>query len=345
MPRTRSESQTGRPRASGRRAGRRKTSPEASGAPRTPARHGATLTYGKRELHLSNLDKALYPSVGFTKGQVIDYYARIAPVILPYLKGRPLTLKRYPNGVDRGSFYEKMCPSHRPDWVATTTRVVSSNERKYVQYCVIEDAATLIWVANLASLELHTLLSREEDGDRPTFMVFDHDPGEGADIIDCIGVALRFRTMLKDLKLECFAKTSGGKGLHVYVPLNTAVTFEQTKNLSRAMAQIMERDDPKHVTALMRKELRVGKVFVDWSQNDNHKTTVTAYSLRAREYPTVSTPVSWEELAEVRKGKDASRLVFRSEQALERVEKSGDLFAPVLKLKQKLPALSPSTTI
>lgn len=336
MPRTRAtDGRAGRAESAGRS---KKTSPEAPALTRAAANAGNRVNVDGREIRLSNLDKVLYDSIGFTKGQVIDYYARIAPVILPYLKGRPLTLKRYPDGVNREYFYEKMCPSHRPPWVATA-KIESTHERRTIHYCLVEDTATLVWVANLASLELHTLLATADDIARPTFMVFDHDPGEGADILDCARVALRFHTMLNDLGLKSFAKTSGGKGLHVYVPLNTPVTFSETKDLSRAMAQLMERDDPKRVTSNMRKDLRPGKVFIDWSQNDHHKTTVTVYSLRAREYPTVSTPVAWEELEEALERKDASRLDFRNDQTLARVNKLGDLFAPVLKLKQTLPTV------
>jgi bifunctional non-homologous end joining protein LigD len=238
--------------------------------------------------------------------------------------------------VDQPFFYEKMCPSHRPEWVATTR--MQTTERD-IDFCMVEDAATLVWVANLASLELHTLLSRATDLDRPTFMVFDHDPGEGADMLDCIRVALRFRDILEQLGLQALAKTSGGKGLHLYVPLNTPVTFDDTKVFSRAVAQVLEKEDPSRITTNMRKELRKGKVFVDWSQNDRHKTTVCAYSLRARSRPTVSTPVEWAELERALKKKDTSSLVFETADVLKRVKKKGDLFQPVLKVKQKLPRM------
>ncbi len=296
----------------------------------------SSLTIGRRTVPVSNLDKILYPAARFTKGDAIHYYSEIAPVLLPHLKNRPLTLKRYPNGVDAPFFYEKMCPSHRPDWVATARVETTSRP---VDFCLANDAPTLVWVANLASLELHTLLSRKNDLDRPTMMVFDHDPGEGADLLDCIRVALRFRDMLEHFGLESFAKTSGGKGLHLYVPLNTPVTFEQTKSFSLAIAQLLEKQDPKHVTTNMRKDLRTGKVFVDWSQNDRHKTTVCVYSLRARTRPTVSTPVEWDELERALKKKDAASLAFETADVLKRVAKKGDLFEPILTLKQKLPKL------
>lgn len=304
--------------------------------PATKKSPASSLTIGRRTVPVSNLDKILYPSAKFTKGNVIDYYRQIAPVLLPHLKNRPLTLKRYPNGVDQPFFYEKMCPSHRPDWVATARVETTSRP---VDFCLANDAATLVWVANLASLELHTLLSRKNNLDRPTMMVFDHDPGEGADLLDCIRVALRFREMLQHFGLESFAKTSGGKGLHLYVPLNTPVTFEQTKSFSLAIAQLLEKEDPKHVTTNMRKELRTGKVFVDWSQNDRHKTTVCVYSLRARTRPTVSTPVEWDELERALRKKDAASLAFETVDVLKRFAKKGDLFEPILALKQKLPKL------
>src|SRR3954470_14301174 len=300
----------------------------------TRAKPANTVRAANRDVPVSNPQKVLYPSANFTKSDVVRYYMDVAPYLLPHLKGRPLTLKRYPNGVDGTFFYEKMCPSHRPDWVATT-QVKTTNRQ--IEFCVVNDAATLAWVANLASLELHTLLSRAADVLRPTFMVFDHDPGDGAGLLDCIRVAQRFRDLLARLGLQSFAKTSGGKGLHVYVPLNTPVTFDDTKLFSRVVAQLLEKEDPAHVTTNMRKELRVGKVFVDWSQNDRHKTTACAYSLRARTRPTVSTPVEWDELDRALRKNDPDLLTFETADVLKRVKRKGDLFAPVLRLKQKLP--------
>ena len=306
--------------------------------PQPSAGSGQFVVINGQRVALSNLNKVLYPDVGFTKAQVIEYYARIAPIILPHLKDRPLTLKRYPNGIAGEFFYEKTCPSHRPQWVNTGD--VPSDVKGLIRYCLVNGAATLVWVANLASLELHTLLARMPDIKRPTFMVFDHDPGPGADMLDCIRVALRFRQLLHDLGFQSFAKTSGGKGLHLYVPLNTPVTFDQTKTLSREFARIMERDDPKRITSNMRKSLRAGRVFVDWSQNDEHKTTVCAYSLRARERPTVSMPVTWGELEHAARRRRPESLVFEADAALKRAESHGDLFAPVLRLRQKLPKLN-----
>jgi bifunctional non-homologous end joining protein LigD len=290
---------------------------------------------GKR-LAVSNLDKVLYPKVGFTKGQVIDYYIRIAPVLLPHLKDRPLTMKRYPDGVDGEFFYEKNCPVHRPKWVKTA-KVWSEGNQRVMNYCLANDLPTLVWAANLADLELHTSLARKKDVSRPTLMVFDLDPGPPADIVQCCQVGLWLRDLLGKLKLKSFPKTSGSKGLQVYVPLHTPATFDQTKELSHALAQYLEHEHPDLVVSNMSRALRKGKVFVDWSQNDEHKTTICVYSLRAREEPTVSTPLRWEEVADCLKKKKADFLKFRSDKVLARVEKWGDLFAPVEELKQRFP--------
>ncbi|HEV1998200.1 MAG TPA: non-homologous end-joining DNA ligase [Candidatus Dormibacteraeota bacterium] len=292
---------------------------------------------GGRQLKLSNLEKVLYPATGFTKAQVIDYYTRISPVLVPHMQGRPLTLKRYPNGVDDKFFYEKNCPGHRPDWV-TTAAVYSRQNRADINFCVVEDVPTLVWAANLASLELHTSLARARAIMEPTMVVFDLDPGAPATIKECCGVGVKLRQIFGELGLECFAKTSGSKGLQVYLPLNTRTTYEQTKPFALAIARHLEQQEPKLVLSNMKKELRAGKVFVDWSQNDDHKTTVCVYSLRARERPTVSTPVTWDEVESHHRGRLKS-LAFTSDEVLVRVDKQGDLFAPVLKLKQKLPTL------
>jgi len=296
----------------------------------------AELIVEDRKIQVSNLDKVLYPKVGFTKGHVIDYYIRIAPVLLPHLKDRPLTMKRYPDGVDGQFFYEKNCPSHRPNWVKTAKVWSESNDRT-MNYCLAQDLPTLVWAANLADLELHTSLSHKNNIERPTMMVFDLDPGAPADIVQCCQVGIWLRDLLGKMKLKSFAKTSGSKGLQVYVPLNTSVIYDQTKDLSRALAQHLEGEHPDLVTSNMSKAVRKGKVFVDWSQNDEHKTTICVYSLRGREEPTVSTPVSWDEVANCLKKKKADVLKFRSDQVLARVEKMGDLFEPLKELKQKLP--------
>jgi bifunctional non-homologous end joining protein LigD len=291
-----------------------------------------------RRLKLSNLGKVMYPDVGFTKAQVIDYYVRVAPVLLPHLRRRPLTMKRYPEGVKGGFFYEKNCPAHRPDWVQTAP-VWSPGNNRWMKYCMVQDMATLVWAANLADLELHTSLSLASDLLRPTMMVFDLDPGAPANIVQCCDVGLRVRKIFERLGMKSFAKTSGSKGLQVYVPLNTPATYDQTKGFARELARRMEREHPQLVVSDMKKPLRVGKVFVDWSQNDDYKTTICVYSLRAKDRPTVSTPVTWDEVERCLKKEDASMLVFESEEVIERVQKKGDLFEPVLKLKQKMPGV------
>jgi bifunctional non-homologous end joining protein LigD len=295
----------------------------------------AQLVVEGKKLSVSNLNKVLYPKVGFTKGQVIDYYIRIAPALLPHLRDRPLTMKRYPNGVDAEFFYEKNCPSHRPKWVKTA-KVWSEGNNRIMHYCLAQDLPTLVWAANLADLELHTSLAKKKDVARPTMMVFDLDPGAPADIVQCCQVGLWLRDLLEKMKLKSFAKTSGSKGLQVYAPLNTPISFDQTKDLSRALAQHLEGEHPNLVTSNMSKAVRKGKIFVDWSQNDEHKTTICVYSLRAKEEPTVSTPVTWEEVANCLKKKKADLLRFRCDKTLSRVEKMGDLFEPVENLKQKL---------
>ena len=299
----------------------------------------AELELEGRTLRLSNLDKVLYPATGFTKGDLIDYYARIAPVLLPHLHGRPLTLKRYPDGVEGGHFYEKRCPSHRPDWVVTAP-IWSERNKQEVDYCLAQDLPTLVWAANLADIELHTSLSRAEDIQRPTMMVFDLDPGEPADIVDCCQVGLWIRGMLRELGLSTYAKTSGSKGLQLYVPLNSEVGYDVTKPFARSVAETLERQLPDQVVSRMTKSLRPGKVLVDWSQNDDSKTTVCVYSLRAKERPSVSTPVEWEEVEHALEERDPTLLVFDHLAVLERVEERGDPFAAVLSERQELPTLA-----
>jgi len=279
----------------------------------------------------------MYPS-GFRKGEVIDYYVRIAPALLPHLAGRPLTLKRYPNGTEAGHFYEKRCPEHRPDWVATAP-VWSDREDGEINFCVCDDLPTLVWVAQLASLELHPSLSLAEQMDTPTALAFDLDPGDPATIVECCRVGLRLRELFGDLGVECFPKSSGSKGLQVYVPLNSDVTYEVTKPYAQAVAQLLERQAPEEITSRMTKKLRKGKVFVDWSQNTETKTTVAAYSLRAKQRPTVSAPVEWSEVERAAEKEDPELLTFEAGEVLERVASGGDLFAPVLELEQELPGL------
>jgi bifunctional non-homologous end joining protein LigD len=300
----------------------------------------AVLVEG-RELQLSNLDKVLYPQAGFTKGQVINYYQRVAGALLPHLEQRPLTLKRYPNGVEGHFFYEKRCPSYRPDWFKTA-EVWSDRNRGIVNYCVVDDLPSLVWVANTASLELHPSLSKCDEITRPTAVAFDLDPGAPADMVDCARIGLRLRDLFSHMGLESFPKTSGSKGLQVYVPLNTPeATYEDgTKDFALSVARLFEKQFPDEVVHQMKKDLRPGKVLIDWSQNDQHKTTVSVYSLRAKERPTVSTPLTWDEVETVVASRDPELVVFEADDVLERVDRLGDLFAPVATLQQELPALT-----
>jgi bifunctional non-homologous end joining protein LigD len=296
-----------------------------------------TATVGGRELTFSNLSKVLYPQAGFTKRDVIEFYAAIAPVLVAHLQGRALTVKRWPDGVHGQAFFQKQAPSHRPDWVKTVTL---PSERKPIDYLLADDAATVVWLANLAALELHTPLARAAQHERATMLVFDLDPGEPATIVECCQVGLRLRDMFDNLGLQSFAKTSGKKGLQLYVPLGGAgVSFEHTKRFAKAVAETFENAEPELVVSRMTKSRRAGKVLIDWSQNDRRKTTVCVYSLRATDRPTVSTPLDWREIEDARDTGDASALSFEAAAVLERVAREGDLFAPVLSLTQKLPAL------
>ena len=297
-----------------------------------------------RNLKLTNLEKVLYPAVGFTKKDVIDYYARIAPAIIPQLAGRALTRKRYPDGVDGEPFYEKNAPKYRPEWVKTAP-IWSEGNRRTVHYVVADDLPTLVWLANLAALELHPSLALTTDITCPTEMVFDLDPGPPANIVQCCQVGMWLREIFDHFGLQSFPKTSGSKGLQIYVPLNTPTSYDQTKTFSHALAQLLEHDHADMVVSDMKKQVRTGKVFVDWSQNDEHKTTVAVYSLRARERPTVSTPVTWAEVEKTLKKKDAGLLVFEAKQTVSRFEKLGDLFEPVLELKQRLPDLQKAAVV
>ena len=291
---------------------------------------------GSRTLSLSNLDKVMYPEVGFTKGQVIDYYTRISEAILPHLKNRPLTLKRYPEGVEGEAFYEKNCPQHRPPWIKTAT-VWSGGNNRDMHYCMVQDLPSLVWVAQLGSLELHTSLSYAAKLEQPRMLVFDLDPGPPASIVECCQVALWLRDWFAAHDLRSFAKTSGSKGLQLYVPLNSAVDYQQTKLISKGLAQRLEREHPELVVHMQRKTLREGKVLIDWSQNDQYKTTVNVYSLRAKARPTVSTPVGWDEVDACLEAGDPGLLVFDSEAVIARFQERGDLFEGVLGLKQRLP--------
>ncbi|HZU27413.1 MAG TPA: non-homologous end-joining DNA ligase, partial [Bryobacteraceae bacterium] len=294
------------------------------------------LKIGDRAVSVSSLDKPMYPT-GFTKGQVIDYYIRVSRWLLPHLKRRPLTLKRYPEGIEGEHFYEKDAPGFTPDWVPTFP-VPRRAGGKDIRYIVIDDLPALVWAANLANLELHPFLHRAPKLDVPTSVVFDLDPGEGATVLTCARVAFLLRDLFGGLGLQAFPKVSGSKGLQVYVPLNTAVHYKQTQPFARAVAELMTRRHPELIVAEMAKELRPKKVFIDWSQNSDFKTTVGVYSLRAkRRTPFVSMPVTWEELQTALDADDSHPLYFQPDAAIERLERVGDLFAPVLTLKQKLP--------
>jgi bifunctional non-homologous end joining protein LigD len=293
-----------------------------------------------RELKLTNLDKVLYPAAGFTKGEVVDYYAKVAAAMVPHLAGRAVTLRRFPEGVDDldSAFFEKRCPKHRPKWVKTTSVVAGPRSGK-IDFCVCDGLPTLIWMAQLAAIELHPSLSLGRAPTRPTVLAFDLDPGPPADVVDCCRVALRLRDVFGHFGVRCFAKTSGSKGLQVYVPLNKKASYETTKPFAKAIAQLLEKQTPDLVVSKMKKVEREGKVFVDWSQNHRSKTTISVYSLRARERPTASTPVTWDEVETAADSGDGSNLVFEAGDVLERIEQHGDLFAPVLELKQDLPEL------
>jgi len=288
----------------------------------------SALKLGRNVPKLTKQKKVLYPATGFTKGQLVDYYQRIAPLILPHLRGRAVTLKRYPDGVEGKSFFEKRCAIHRPDWVKTIE--VTSRHAGAIGYCLIEDLSTLTWTANLAAIELHVPLALAEDPETPTQMVFDLDPGPPADLRDACRVGVLLRDLLAQAGLQSFAKTSGSKGLHLLVPLNTpGVTFDQTKDFAKAAAMTLQKDDPRRAIAQMSRSAREGKVFIDWSQNDRAKTTVCVYSARARTRPTISTPVAWDD---VEAGKPVSL------EASEPIPRRDAMF-DVLSLKQSLPRL------
>jgi bifunctional non-homologous end joining protein LigD len=304
-------------------------------------RGGVELDVEGRTVRLSNPDKVLYPRAGFTKRDLVNYYTAIAPALLPHLRDRPLTLKRYPDGVEGEHFYEKQSPRHRPEWVQTVS-VYSRHSRRDIEYTLSQDLPTLVWLANLADVELHPSLSRADEIERPSTLAFDLDPGPPASIVECCEVALELRAMFEQLGLQAFAKTSGSKGMQIYLPLNEPrVRYETTKPFAHAVAVMFEQQRPDLVVSDMRRKggERSGKVLIDWSQNDEHKTTVCVYSLRAKERPTVSTPVTWEEVERCRDAGDPQLLRFEHDAVLERVAEHGDLFAEVLSLTQRLPRL------
>jgi bifunctional non-homologous end joining protein LigD len=288
-----------------------------------------------RTLRLSNLDKVLYPETGTTKAEVINYYARIAPTMVPHLIDRGVTLRRYPDGVEGGSFFEKRCPGHRPEWLPTV--VGPGDRRGGIDYCCLDSAPALVWAANMAALEIHAPMARGVDIESPTMCVFDLDPGAPAALPECADVALDIRLVLERFGLEAFPKTSGSKGMQVYVPLNTPSSHEDCSAFALAVAQLLQRASPDSVTATMAKAVRPGKIFVDYSQNSRHKTTVAVYSLRARPRPTVSTPLSWDEVDDLASDKSDPPLSFEMQDVLDRVASLGDLFAPTATLEQALP--------
>ena len=303
------------------------------------ARKTEQLTVGRRRIAVSNLDKILYPGGKFSKARVIDYYVKISKYLLPHVKDYPVTLKRFPDGVFGEFFYEKDAPAFTPEWVKTVPVPRRETPGPDIRYILINDLPTLVWVANLASLELHPFLHRASQLNRPTRIVFDCDPGEGANILHCARVALMLRDVLRELGLESYVKVSGSKGLQVYVPLNSAVTYDETEPFAKGIAQLMVQREPKLIVWQMPKRLRAKKVFIDWSQNVEFKTTVSVYSLRAKTHrPYVSLPVGWDELSDALETKDVDSLFFTPEEALERVEQLGDLFKPVITKVQKFPA-------
>jgi bifunctional non-homologous end joining protein LigD len=297
-----------------------------------------TIEVEGRELTISNLEKVYYPETGFTKGEVISYYTAIAAVILPHLRDRPLTLKRYPEGVTGEHFYEKNAPKYKPDWVETFA-VPRSEGGGEINYVLCNDPATLVWATNLADIEKHVLLARAPDLHEPTSIVFDLDPGEPADVLDCAAIALELKKLLETWGLRSFVKVSGSKGLHLTVPLNCGLTYEVTQPFAKTVAELLARQMPKRVVSEMAKSIRGGKVLIDWSQNSDFKTTVCVYSMRVKgAEPFISMPVTWEEIARAAKRKNTKPLFFTPGAAVKRIAKLGDLFAEVLTLNQQLPA-------
>lgn len=310
--------------------------------PSTRSRHataGAPLEIGGRQLAIGNLDRIVFPQTGTTKADLLDYYIRIGDAMLPHLRERLLHMHRYPEGVDGPRFWQKGCPEHRPPWMATAP-VWSRDKQANIDYCVVDGPASLLWAVNIGSIELHTSLHTREDMQRPTVLAFDLDPGEGVDVVACGEVALALRELLDGVGLRSFVKTSGSKGLQVYVPLNGAVSYAQTKPAARAIAEVLEAHWPECIVSRMARALRAGKVLIDWGQNTEHKSMVCAYSVRAKARPTVSTPVRWSEVQAAVDAGDPGLLVFEMEEVLERVAREGDLFADVLTMRQDLPQAS-----
>jgi bifunctional non-homologous end joining protein LigD len=286
------------------------------------------LDVGGRRVRITSLDRVLFPQTGTTKGELLDYYVRIADVMLPHLRERLLHMHRYPEGVEGPRFWQKACPPHRPDWIPVAL-VWSRDKDAYIEYCVVNELASLLWAVNLGSIELHTSLHTCHDLHRPTMLAFDLDPGEGVGVLECGEVALRLRALFEETGRTPLVKTSGSKGLQVYVPPDEPTTYAETKPTAKGIAELLERDRPDEVVSRMAKKLRAGKVLVDWSQNTEHKSMVCAYSVRAKARPTVSTPIAWDELEAAVDAGDPDLLVFEMGDVLARVDEHGDLFAPL----------------
>ncbi|HEV2058994.1 MAG TPA: non-homologous end-joining DNA ligase [Solirubrobacteraceae bacterium] len=303
-------------------------------------KNAGAIEVGGHGLRIGNLDRVVFPRAGVTKGAVLDYYVRVGDAMLPHLRERLLHMHRYPEGVEGPRFWQKGCPEHRPEWMAIAP-VWSQAKQANIDYCVVNELAGLLWAVNIGSIELHTSLHRRDVMHRPTVLAFDLDPGEGVDVLGCGAVALRLRALLAGAGLRGLVKTSGSKGLQVYVPLNDEqVTYAQTKPLAKAIAQALEAESPGEVISRMARDERRGRVLVDWGQNTEHKSMVCAYSVRAKERPTVSTPVRWEEVEAAVADDDRGALVFEMRDVLERIERHGDLFAGVLTAKQDLARLA-----
>jgi bifunctional non-homologous end joining protein LigD len=287
-----------------------------------------------RRLRLSSLDKVLWPRAGWTKADLVDYYRAVSPVLLPHLRRRPLTLGRFPDGVEERGWYQTNCRGH-PDWMATQELVGRRGQLQ--RLCVVDDVASLVWVANQGTIELHPFLAAAEAPDHPLALVFDLDPGPPADVAACCDVAIRLREALAADGLAAFPKTSGGVGLHVYAPLDGTATFARTKAYARGLAGRLEEETPDLVTSRSRRDLRVGRVLVDWLQNDPTRSTVAPYSLRAAPFPVVAAPVTWDEVEATARTRRAESLTFLARDVLRRVAEHGDLFERVLLRRQRLP--------
>jgi bifunctional non-homologous end joining protein LigD len=302
---------------------------------------GGELEVGGRRLRVRNLDRVIFPRTRTVKAQLLSYYVAVADVMLPHLRERLLHMHRYPEGVEGPRFWQKGCPEFRPAWMQIAP-VWSRDKGETIDYCVVNELAALLWAVNIGSIELHTSLHRRNDLNRPTVIAFDLDPGQGVGILQCCEVALRLRDLLARVELASFPKTSGSKGLQVYVPLNSEVSYETTKPLSRQIAELLEVQTPDAVVSRMARSLRTGRVLVDWSQNTEHKSMVCAYSVRAKERPTVSTPVRWEEVEGALDAGDADLLRFEMDAVRARIDEHGDLFEPVLSRRQELGAHAPA---